>query len=120
MKEAGRITICDLQNIADNGRMPVEMLVPVRDPADFEEKVIGYGRQYSAKGANEKIDLFVRIWRMPVRIGQYAIITDYEGCEDGDQFRIDNVQPLLDEDGLKVTDITLSRLEEFYDVRTEA
>ena len=116
MMDAGRITICNLENTAEDGFMPVEKLVPVGDAIDFEEKVIGYGRAYNAKGVNERIDLLVRIWRTPARIGQYAIVTDFEGCEDGDQFRIDNVQPTYDDDGLKVTDLTLSRLEELYDV----
>ena len=36
--------------------------------------------------------------------------------ESGDQYRIDNVQHLLDDDGLKVTDLTLSRMDELYEI----
>ena len=58
----------------------------------------------------------IRIWRQPVRIGMYAIIEDSEGL-DG-QYRIDFVKPLRDFDGLKIMDLTLSRLEENYSVKT--
>ena len=34
-----------------------------------------------------------------------------------EQYRIDNVQHLLDEDGLKVTDLTLYRMEQNYDLQ---
>jgi hypothetical protein len=33
-----------------------------------------------------------------------------------EQYRIDNVQHLLNDDGLKVTDLTLKRLEDLYDI----
>ena len=35
------------------------------------------------------------------------------------QYRIDNVQQLLDDDGLRVTDLTLRRLDSNYDVKAE-
>ena len=40
----------------------------------------------------------------------------YAVTEDKKQYRIDNVQHLLDEDGLKITDLTLRRLDKLYDV----
>lgn len=124
MMDAGIITIYNLTNIAEPGDMPKNRLVPATDANlnalvyKFEERTIGYGRQYSAKGVDERVDMLIRIWRCPARIGQYAVLTDYEGQEnpDGDQYRIDNVQPLLDDNGLKVTDITLYRLDNYYEV----
>lgn len=113
MFDAGTITVCNLENIADPGRMPVQKLVSVTS-AYFGERTVGYNRYYAAAGVNQEIDLLVRIWRCPaVKIGMYAVLTMSEN--DG-QYRITNVQHLLDDDGLKVTDITLVRLEEFYDV----
>jgi hypothetical protein len=35
---------------------------------------------------------------------------------EGEQYRIDNVQPTLDDDSLQVVDLTLRRLEENYDI----
>lgn len=55
--------------------------------------------------------MLVRIWQdRAVKIGMYAVF------EDDSQYRIDNVQHLLDSDSLEVTDLTLRALEEFYDV----
>lgn len=127
MKDAGIVTICKLENIAPQGDMPREMLVPLKDENDnvltwqFEERVIGFSRQYNAKSVEERVDMLIRIWRCPVRIGMYAVLTDYEGQEnpDGDQYRIDNVSNNTDENGLKITDLTLYRMDELYEVLTE-
>ena len=40
----------------------------------------------------------------------------YALLDTGEQYRIDNVQHLLDDDGLRVTDLTLRRVEQLYDV----
>lgn len=73
-----------------------------------------------AAGANQKIDFVARIMNLGTRpkIGDYAILSFYDGQEneDGDQFRLDNVQPITDDDGNKVFDLTLSRLEKFYEI----
>ena len=127
MKDAGVVTICRLVNTSGSGDMPKDVLEPLKDDNDeiltwqFEERTIGYGRQYNAKSVMERVDMLIRIWRCPVRIGMYAVLTDYEGQEnpEGDQYRIDNVQNMVDRDGLKVTDLTLYRMEELYEVLTE-
>lgn len=113
MFDAGVLKICELKNTAPDGFMPLERLVSIAD-VYFGERVVGYNRFYAAAGANEQIDLLVRTWRLPcARIGMYAVL---EQSENNGQYRITNVQHLLDDDGLKVTDITLARIEEFYDV----
>lgn len=122
MMDAGIVTICTLVNQAEEGDMPADVLQPVTDQVyQFEERVVGFNRQYQAHGVGERVDMLIRIWRAPVRIGQYAVLTDYEGQEnpDGDQYRIDNVQQILNEDGLKATDLTLYRLDQLYEVATE-
>lgn len=128
MKDAGIVTICKLQNVASSGDMPGYMLVPLKDEDEnvltwgFENRIVGYNRQYQAKGVMERVDMLVRIWECPeVRIGMYAVLTDYNGQENegGDQYRIDNVQHLTDADGLRVTDLTLYRMDELYEVLTE-
>lgn len=118
MKDAGILTLCRLENVAEPGGMPRERLVE-GNRHFYEERMVGYGRQYAAMGANEQVDVLARIWRdSSARIGMYAVLSDYEGQEhgEGDQYRVDNVQHRLDEDGLKVTDLTLSRLDSLYDV----
>lgn len=118
MKDDGIVNICDLINEAADGEMPKEKLQKLRAHM-FEERIIGYGRQYAAKGANERVDMQIRIWRdAQVHIGQYALLSDYEGQvnPEGDQYRIDNVQQVRDSNGLKVTDLTLYRMDELYEV----
>lgn len=127
MMDDGIVTICRLVNQADTGDMPKDVLKPLMDEQgnvmtwQFEERTVGYRRQYEAKSVMERVDMLIRIWRAPVRIGMYAVLTDYEGqeAEAGDQYRIDNVQQLTDSDGLKVTDLTLYRMDELYEIATE-
>lgn len=118
MMDDGIIKICDLTNLAPDGDMPMNQLT-VLDSMYFESRTVGYNRQYAAKGVNEQVDMLVRVWRNnTVHIGMFAVLTNYEGQvnKSGDQYRIDNVQHLLDDDGLKVTDLTLYRMDELYEV----
>ena len=115
---SGTITLCNLVNVADPGDMAKYNLAYVTSQY-FGERQIGITRAYLARGADQQVDMVVRIWDEGIRprIGQYAVLTDYsyQDDPDGDQFRIDLVQPTLDEDGLRVFDLTLSRLEKNYD-----
>lgn len=93
--------------------MPSMRLVAVTSTY-FEERTVGYGRYYAAKGVNEQVDLLVRIWRnTDVRIGMYAVLSM---SENNGQYRITNIQHTTDDDGLKVTDITLQRMDDLYEV----
>lgn len=116
MRDAGLVQVCNLTNTAQAGLMPNEVLAPVFSDY-FEERVVGYGRYYQAKGVNEQIDMLIRVNRTTsARIGMYAVLTMSEN--DG-QYRIIQVQQLLDDDGLKCTDLTLRRMDELYAVSTE-
>lgn len=118
LKDDGLVTVCNLQNTAESGAMPVYKLAEVFTQY-FDERNISMNRAYLARGVDEQIDMVIRIDNEGSRpkIGQYAVLQYYDGQEDekGDQFRIDLVQPMTDEDGLKVFDLTLSRLEKNYD-----
>lgn len=129
MKDDGVLYICNLVNEAENGDMPREVLQIVNKHW-FENRVVGYGRFYSAQGVNQRVDRLVRInLDNNIRIGQYAVLGN------GEQFRIDMVshgqevfertkmvdskyyrQPKIV--GNKYTEITLSRVENYYDVQT--
>ena len=102
-----------LQNVASAGEMPVSKLI-AKYPQDifYADRVVGFSRQYAAMGVDQVISKLVRIWDMPIEIGDYVVIDDV-------QYRVDNAQPLRDEDGLKVRDLTLSKLEERYDCITD-
>ena len=110
----GVLAVCDLVNISPPGSMPVQQLQK-KSEHFFSERTVGYGRQYAAMGVNEQVDMLVRIWSdTSIRIGMFAVL------EGNVQYRIDNVQQLFDEDGLRVTDLTLRRLDSNYDVKAEA
>ena len=108
--DSGTLQLCCVKNTAPNARMPVEELIP-GNIHYYGECAVGYGRQYAAMGVSQQVDLLARIWQdKAVRIGMIALL------DTGEQYRIDHVQHLTDEDGLKVTDLTLRRLDELYDV----
>lgn len=107
----GLVGIYTLTNTAAAGDMPT-MSLAKQSEAYFQNRVIGYGRLYAAKGVNESIDLLIRLWYDPsIRVGQCAVISD---SDFNGQYHIDMVQHTTNEDGLKVTDLTLTRLEETY------
>lgn len=110
----GKLKLYNTQDISVQGRMPEEMLVPLPGGDEFfTDRTIGFTRNYAALGADQRIDRLVRIWRRTdIRTGHYAVIDD-------EQYRIDFIQHLLDEDDLQVTDLTLRRLEKNYDIYTE-
>lgn len=111
MYDDGKLKLYRLQDTAKPGEMPQEKLVFLQE-AYFEFRVVGYGRYYAAKGAQQQVDQLLRTPEpMPAaRAGMYVIL------EDGLQYRVDNVQRTTDDNGLPVTDLTLFRLEEFFDV----
>lgn len=112
--DSGILKLYKLVNTASNGNMPNEQLVYV-DSAYYGERTVGYNRQYAAKAVNESVDKLIRIWRNEsISAGMYVLL------EDENQYQIDMVQHLLDDDGLKVTDLTLSRLERNYELNIQA
>ena len=74
--------------------------------------MIGFQRQYAAKGVNEQVDMIIRIhFEKRARIGMYAILGN------GEQFEIRNVSHASDNvTRLKYTELTLQRKEGFYDL----
>lgn len=113
MRDDAIITICRLTNTAEPGAMPKEVLTEVLT-AYGEERAVGYNRFFAAVGANTQIDVMIRIWRHPgINTGMYAVLS--QSGNDG-QYRIIQAQNVLDDDGLKVCDLSLQRLEDFYDL----
>lgn len=126
MRDDGIVFICDLINKAENGDMPKEEL-NIRNRYWFENRTIGATRYYAAQGVNQRVDRLVRIpLDMSIQPGQYAVLGN------GEQFRITMVasgqdsfqrtkmidskyyrQPEIT--GLKYTELTLTRLENYYE-----
>ena len=113
MLDSGILYLCELNNAAEPGDMPEDVLKKVARHW-YEDRVIGMNRQYLAKGVNEQVDMLVRTHYEPkARIGMYAMLGN------GEQFRITNVTPIKDDDGLRMSELTLTRLEDYFDVAGE-
>ena len=109
MRDGGILTIYSLQDVSENGFMPPEKLVQ-EGTAFFSYLTIGVTRMYAALGANRSIEKLVRCWNTDISAeGKYVII-------DGVQYRVDTAQAVVDEDAVN---LTLVKLEDFYDVASE-
>lgn len=110
MRDMGILTLYTLTSTAADGNYPAEKLVPVAT-AYYAERTVGYNRIYAAKGANEQIDTVVRCYNTDVPYSaKYAVL------EDRKQYQISVKQKIVDEDA---TDLTLVRVENYYDVASE-
>ena len=110
MKADDLLNVYTLEDISEPGKMPVQKLVFLKQEF-YEERTIGVTRYYAAMGANSRVDALVRIWEdRNITPGYYVILPD------GKQYRVDFVQHLKGDDGLPVSDLTLIRLENNYDV----
>lgn len=107
----GIVFLCSLTDESKPGLKPKEVLQKIARHY-FEEQYITFRRQYAAKGANEQIDKVIRIHYDPkARIGIYAVLGN------GEQYRVDSVSTGYDSDSrLRYSELTLSRLEDYYDM----
>lgn len=110
MLDSGIIKICSLEKVNEQGKMPRFILVE-KCSVFYEERTIGVTRLYAALGANQKLDIVARVWE-----NRETLVDDIAVLEDGNQYRITAIQHLLNDDGLRVSDLTLERLDSLYDV----
>ena len=103
--------LCTLTDVSKPGLKPKEVLTRVARHF-FEQRTVSFRRQYAAKGASEQIDMLIRIHYDPeARIGSYVVLGN------GEQYRVDNVAVGYDSDSrLRSSELTLSRMEEYYDM----
>lgn len=81
----------------------------------YGERTVGVTRFYAAMQANQKIDMLLEIWEdRSIRANQYAI------PEDGEQYRITDVRHMLDDDGLRISLLTLERVNRNYELEQAA
>lgn len=110
MIPTGICTIYTLENVAPVGRKPEEKLVKLTT-AYYAERTVGYNRYYAAAGANRRINMLIRLFNTSmVEEGMYVIL------EDGKPYQIDVMQKIIERDAV---DLTLVRVEDYYDVATE-
>lgn len=113
----GTIQICNLVNSAEEGDMPNYNLESVYK-SGYIEREVGINRYYAAQGVSSQVDMLVRIPAMGharPRVKQYALIHDFHAGNVEDQYRITMVQLTTNNDGFRVYDIQLERLDKNYD-----
>lgn len=115
MFDGGRVKIYQISEICEPGDMPVEGVYTLFAEFDFEERSIGMTRNYMAKQSNEQIDRLIRVWQDRYILPGYICKID-DGVDSSVQYRIARVEHLDNSDGLKVTDLTLERLDELYEL----
>lgn len=119
--DSGIAIIFTIENVAQPPLMPVER------PSEltrgyFGNRTVGVTRMYQAAGADQRIDKLIRmVWDYRIKAGLYALLLDetggaYDIPEGGEQYRVEAVQDVEDENGLRMMDLTLVRLEERYDI----
>lgn len=109
----GILTIYRTENIGDPGMKPVVGLVK-KERYHYGFDTLGFNRYYTALEAKQQIESVVNIpgW------GDIRA-TDICELENGDQFKIALRQPTLDDDGLRITKLSLERVDEKYAIKTE-
>jgi hypothetical protein len=102
MFDDGQVEIYKLINTASAGDLP-------KGGSDYlsaywyEERTVGITRFYAALKTDVKLEMLIRIWR------DKSIDTSMICKIDDTQYRIVQVQHVLNEDGLEVTDLSLER-----------
>ena len=104
----GILTIYKVENTAQPGQMPVEGLTE-KDRYYYGFDALGINRYYTALQAQQQIEAVVNVpgW------GDIAP-TDICALDNGAQFRIVMRQPTLDDNGLRITKLSLERINEKY------
>lgn len=116
----GRVQICTLGNFAEKGKMPKQGLIPY-DELCFGFDVLGVSRYYTALETKQQIEAVINVpeWRRDILPDvMMAIIADEDGSFTGQpQYTIRMNQPMLDDDGLRMSKLSLERINESYDVK---
>ncbi|MDO9492663.1 hypothetical protein [Acetobacterium sp.] len=121
MFDGGLVKIYKIGNVNTPGDTPVEALTFYQS-FYFEEKTIGMTRAYAAMQADSKIDRLISIWQdRTVTAECVCVIFDGSMIEDnvevGIQYRITQAQHKTNNDGLRISDLTLERLDGgLYDI----
>ena len=114
MDKEGILSICKVENTAEPGYMPTEKLVVLRS-VYYRKRTVGYNRMYAALGANQEISMVVRCFNTDVPSYTEQLYVVFPNEETDNQFIVTGIQEIVDEDAI---DLTLGRLEEYYDLDT--
>lgn len=102
--DSGKCRIYSVKKLATGGMKPKKERT-LRSEHYFGEKVVGVARYRAAMQNNERVDMVIRIW-------QDRTVRPNDECEiEGDFYTVRQVQQTVDEDGLRVTDMELERMD---------
>ena len=109
----GILSIYKTVDVSKPGMKP-EIQLELKDQYYFGFDNIGITRYYTAMQANQQISAVVNI-------PDWGDISTLDICalEDGKQYKIAMRQPTTDENGLRITKLSLERMDEQYAVKTE-
>lgn len=110
----GVVRIYLIGDISAEGGLPVEGLV-FDEAFHFAYYTLGISRFYTAKQAHQMIEAVIEIpgWKPYQNDLTVAIL------EGGTQYIVRLVQPVVDDDGLRVTRLSLERIHEDYVITAE-
>lgn len=115
----GIVGVYELTQVKVPGKMPTEGL-SLKERFYFGYETLGINRYYTALQANQQIEAVISIpgWNTIKANTHIAVIADPDGLLDStcDQYRIVMVQPTTDEDGLRITRLSLERIGDGYAV----
>ena len=110
MFDTGLLTLCTKQATSTGGAMPTEALIPY-GRAYYGERTVSFTRLYEARGADCRIDKLVRVpFDTKIQPDSYVLL------EDGMQYRVDVVAPVIVRRDVRAVELTLIRLDELLDV----
>lgn len=105
----GIVKIYDVKNMANPGERPRKGLA-LSESFYYTEQTVGITRYYEAIKAEQMIEKVIAIYRTDVNTNQIAVL------ENGEQFVIRMVQQDTDENGIKITKLSLERNGEIYEI----
>ena len=107
----GIVGIYTITQKPEPGKMPIRG-ISLSESFFFGYDTLGVNRYYTALQANQQIEAVINIpgWQ------PFNPATSVAVMEDGSQFKVRMVQPMLDEDGLRITTLSLERVHENYAV----
>ena len=109
MLDSGTLTVWRGTNTSPAGSMPVLKYAQIWG-SYYADRTIGIQRYYTAMQHDNRVDAMVRVQRTyELKPADDRIILSPYSHEDGNAYRIIQLQQVLDDDGLPVTDLTLER-----------
>lgn len=104
----GILTIYTVSNSAETGNKPIYTLTE-KSKHYYGVDTLGFSRYYTALEANQQIECVVNI-----PLWHNIVPMDICVLENGIQYMLRLIQPMADDQGLKITKLTLERISGAY------